>query len=661
MKLSIVIVNYNVRFFLESALLSVRDAIKGIEAEVFVVDNNSVDDSVEMVKAKFPEIKVIANRENVGFSKANNQAIALAKGEYVLLLNPDTVVEEDTFSKCIAFMDAHPDAGGLGVRMIDGKSNFLPESKRGFPSPEVAFYKTFGLSKLFPKSPRFNRYHLGFLDEMEVHEVDVLSGAFMLMRKNLLDNIGYLDEAFFMYGEDIDLSYRIIKAGYKNYYFPETTIIHYKGESTKKGTLNYVKTFYQAMIIFARKHFSGQKAGMFVFMLQIAIWFRASITLLSNFLNNAFQPLLDGMVIYAGLYFIKDAWEEIRYADPHYFQPSLWWINFPLYVAIWLISIYFSGGYDRRNATKQVLQGIVFGTFVIAAVYGFLGGELRSSRMLILLGAAWSAVTCIALRILLHFLSTGKLMSEERERKNVLVVGKTGEYERTLLLLQKAQVEANIIGAVYPGDIQEVGNEGGKRFEEIKYLGNLYQLPEMVHLYDVKEIIFCGEDLSTQAIIRWMTVIGSDLDYKILPADSLSIIGSNSKNSAGDLYTVEVKFKISTPSGRRNKRMFDIGVSLLLMLGAPILLWFSPKKNIYFSNCLKVLFGSRSWVGYHSTNNDGGPVLPNIKKGVYSPLAALNYLPEDVNVIHKLNLLYAKDYSLGRDWDLLWKGMRRKN
>jgi len=197
MKLSIVIVNYNVRYFLEQVLLSVRRACAGLDAEVWVVDNNSVDDSVPMVREKFPDVKLIANTDNVGFAKANNQAIRLSSGEYVLLLNPDTVVEEDTFARCVAFMDAHPEAGGLGVRMIDGSGKFLPESKRGFPTPWVAFCKTFGLSRLFPRSRRFNRYHLGYLGEWEVNEVDVLAGAFMWLRRSALDKAGLLDEAFF--------------------------------------------------------------------------------------------------------------------------------------------------------------------------------------------------------------------------------------------------------------------------------------------------------------------------------------------------------------------------------------------------------------------------------------------------------------------------------
>ena len=247
MKLSVIIVNYIVAYFLEQCLQSVSTAVKGIDAEVFVVDNSSVDNSVEMVQQKFPWVQLIANKDNLGFAKANNQAIRSAQGEYILLLNPDTVVEADTFRLTLDFMDAHPQAGGLGVKMVDGKGTFLPESKRSLPVPDVAFYKIFGLSKIFKKSKKFGKYHLTYLNENDINEVEVLSGAFMMLRKNVLDKIGLLDEDYFMYGEDIDLSYRITQAGYKNYYFPLTRIIHYKGESTKKSSINYVIVFYKAM------------------------------------------------------------------------------------------------------------------------------------------------------------------------------------------------------------------------------------------------------------------------------------------------------------------------------------------------------------------------------------------------------------------------------
>ena len=442
MKLSVIIVNYNVKYFLEQALLSVRRAGAGIEMETWVVDNNSVDESVAMVREKFPEVKLIANTDNPGFSVANNQAIAKCEGEYILLLNPDTVVNEDTFQTCIAFMDRHPDAGGLGVRMIDGSGAFLPESKRGFPSPWVAFAKTFGLARIFPKSRLFNQYHLGYLDEQETHEVEVLAGAFMWLRKSVIDEIGGLDEAFFMYGEDIDLSYRIVQAGYKNYYLPSTTIIHYKGESTKKGSLNYVRTFYNAMIIFAQKHM-GKQASLFVLMLQFAIYFRAFLTLISNFFKRAYLPLLDAIAIYIGLYFLRSFWASYHFKDPNYYEEVVLYFNFPLYILIWLVTVYFSGGYDDQFGLRRLARGLLVGTVILAAVYGFLSLEYRSSRALIILGTAWALCVSILLRFILHFIQFGNFDLGRVAQQNLVIIGDKEESERVQKLLRRAEVNKN--------------------------------------------------------------------------------------------------------------------------------------------------------------------------------------------------------------------------
>lgn len=257
-KLSVIIVNYNVRYFLEQCLHSLYRAINSSDTEVYVVDNCSTDDSLAMLRRSYPQVKVIANQENLGFAKANNMAIKLSEADYVLLLNPDTLVQEDSIDNMLSFMDAQPQAGALGVKMIDGRGRFLPESKRGLPTPLVSFYKISGLSALFPHSKRFGLYHLAWLDKDETQPVDILAGACMLVRKEAIDKAGLLDEDFFMYGEDIDWSYRIMQAGYVNYYFPPGRILHYKGESTKKGSLNYVYVFYNAMAIFAKKHFLGK-------------------------------------------------------------------------------------------------------------------------------------------------------------------------------------------------------------------------------------------------------------------------------------------------------------------------------------------------------------------------------------------------------------------
>lgn len=266
-KISVVIVNYNVKYFVEQCLYSVEAAVGNLSAEVFVVDNHSTDGSIDYLKPRFPEVTFIENDDNPGFAKANNQAIRICRGQYVLLLNPDTVIGEESLRSLCFFMDEHPEAGGIGVKMLDGHGVFLPESKRSFPSPWVSFCKLFGLSKLFPRSRFFARYALRYLDENERHPVDVLAGAFMLMRHEALDKVGLLDESFFMYGEDIDLSYRMVLGGYTNYYLPER-ILHYKGESTKHGDMKYIKAFYGAMILFFKKYYphSGRLMGGLIYM-----------------------------------------------------------------------------------------------------------------------------------------------------------------------------------------------------------------------------------------------------------------------------------------------------------------------------------------------------------------------------------------------------------
>lgn len=262
MDLTVVIVNYRVKFFLEQTLRSVMEATRGLLSEVIVVDNASGDDSIEFSRRRFPQVEFIENKDNVGFARANNQAIMKARGKYTLILNPDTIVTERCIAGCIDHMETHSDCGSIGVRMVDGNGVFLPESKRAFPTPWVAFCKTFGLSRLFPMSPRFAKYHLRYLSDREPHEVDILSGAYMLCRTSVLQRIGGLDEDFFMYGEDIDLSYRITLAGYKNWFLP-LDMVHYKGESTKKDSMRYVRVFYDAMLIFYRKHFPRYSAVMY--------------------------------------------------------------------------------------------------------------------------------------------------------------------------------------------------------------------------------------------------------------------------------------------------------------------------------------------------------------------------------------------------------------
>lgn len=280
MKLSVVIVNYNVKYFLEQCLHSLEQAAMGIDHEVIVIDNASTDGSTEYITARFPKVKWMACRENNGFSKGNNIAIAHAKGEYILMLNPDTIVTKEAIEGCIAFMDNNADAGACGVYMLRTDGTFAPESRRALPTPFVAFCKMSGLSNLFPKSRTFGRYYMQYLDKEETNPIEIISGAYMMLRHKTIKKTGALDEDFFMYGEDIDLSYRILKSGYRNYYLP-LRILHYKGESTNKSSYRYVHTFYRAMQLFFKKHYSHYSLIVSL-PINIAIWTRALLAYVGN-------------------------------------------------------------------------------------------------------------------------------------------------------------------------------------------------------------------------------------------------------------------------------------------------------------------------------------------------------------------------------------------
>ncbi len=286
MDLSVIIVSYNVRRYLEKCLYSVLKASSNLDAEIFVVDNNSADGSGAMVSEKFPTVRLIANPVNRGFSAANNQALRLASGKYILLLNPDTVVEESTFRKCISFMNDHPDCGAQGVRMTDGEGRFLPESRRSIPTPASAFFKIFGLAYIFPNSKLFNRYYLGQMDPSIACRADVISGAFMFLRHDAVLEAGFLDESFFMYGEDIDYSCRLKQAGFSNYYNPNASIIHYKGESARINNFRSMAHFYKAMVIYVRKHFSKGRLSIFVIVVISAIYIKAGAAFLYSFLKT---------------------------------------------------------------------------------------------------------------------------------------------------------------------------------------------------------------------------------------------------------------------------------------------------------------------------------------------------------------------------------------
>ncbi|MBU2019540.1 MAG: glycosyltransferase family 2 protein [Bacteroidetes bacterium] len=637
-KLAVVIVNYNVKYFLEQCLNSVLLASQNISCEIFVVDNLSVDGSVEMVKSKFPAVHLIENKINVGFSKANNQAIQISNSEFVLLLNPDTVVKEDTFEKIIHFMDEHSDAGGLGVKMVDGKGDFLPESKRALPSPAVAFWKIFGFSSLFPRSKTFGRYHLGHLSKDENHSIEILSGAFMFMRKSVLDEVGLLDESFFMYGEDIDLSYRIVKSGYKNYYFSDTSIIHYKGESTKKSSVNYVLVFYKAMIIFAQKHFSTKNARFFGFLIYSAIYLRAGAAICMRLIKAWTLPIIDSVFIIGGMLLLTRYWHQAQIEFPAFVTS----ITIPIYGAIWLLGAYINGLYDTQFKWKQIGFSLLQGTLLLLIVYGLLPKDLQFSRLFIFVGLGWSALYILLSRVYLHLLVGGKFKLNKTKEKSFIILGGSEEYTRiTQLLKQTFLFKTEIL-----------------HFDTTQTtLIDIERLKTTIEINKMEELIFCAKDITSSEIIEIMTSLRNlKLEFKIAQPTTDFLIGSNSIDSAGDLYLINLN-KIEEPKNIRIKRIFDFSVAFLILLCSPIIVWFYSQKSIFIRNILSVISGKISFVGFDDFFKEKTTDLPRIKKGIFSP--SDNFKNIQHEQISKVNLLYARNYNIWYDMKLLKKGWKK--
>jgi O-antigen biosynthesis protein len=635
-QLSIIIVNYNVKYFLEHCIVSAIAACKNIAAQIIVVDNASSDGSVALLQQKYADVICIANHENIGFAAANNQGLSIATGDYILYLNPDTIVAEDCFEKCLQYLQQHPDVGALGPKLVDGKGVFLPESKRGFPSFSTAVYKISGLSSLFKKSAIFNRYHLGFLPQNVTNEVDVLVGCFMMMPKKVVDKVGGFSEDYFMYGEDIDLSYCIQKAGYKNVYFADTTVIHYKGESTKKSSLNYVKLFYNAMIIFAKKHLAPTKQHTFIPLIKIAITIRAFLDVIGSVFKTLLLPILDAILILFCLWQTKNYWLTYIKTDTNYATNTVL-LFFGGYTLIWLLTLYLNGGYDVPLKKNNIIKGIGIGMVVTLAIYGLLPESSRFSRGISLFGGAASAILIWCSRSVLQWMKVPSVLAQNTKSQNIVIVSNTAENENVKALLKTAGIDKDIIGQV------DVQNETAST----NVLGSFANLQSIVKSYQIAEIIYTYPANTFATIINSMQLLGSSYNYKIHATNTESIIGSNSKNTAGDLYAQDWHFNIAKPSGKRNKRVFDIGTALAILLLFPISFLLIKQKSI-FKNSWQVLFFKKTWVGYCTPLLKAK--LPSIKQGIIP----LNYnLPNANFNTDLLNIEYARTYTTLQDWNVV--------
>lgn len=643
MLISIIIVNYNVRYFLEQCLCSVQKACGALLTEVIVVDNNSTDNSIEYLSSRFKTVQFFGNKENLGFAKACNLGLQQAKGEYILFLNPDTIVPEDCFQQCISFLRSHTDAGALGVKMLDGSANFLKESKRSFPSPATSLYKLFGLARLFPHSKTFARYHLGHLDAGKSHEVDVLAGAFMMIKKEVIDKVGGFDEAFFMYGEDVDLSYRIQQAGYKNYYFAGTSIIHFKGESTRKGSMNYVRIFYKAMSTFVKKHYGGSKAGFFNLMIQSAIFFRALLTAMGTFIRRIGLPLIDAGLILLSFWLVKNSWNEYVRPEVQY-ENKLLWIAFPAFTVFYLISAYYAGLYDRWYKRSELVRAMLIATLVLLAAYALLPEHYRFSRAIILFGAFMAFVLISLLRLVLIKTEVLNSDKEKEDRYTTVIAGSLDEYNQTMELLEHAGLLQRVLGRVAPAE------------EEASSLGTLSKLPQLIAAAPFREIIFCEGRLSFAEIINYLQKLPSGIKIKIHAGGSSGIVGSSSGNTSGETVTKENGFKLADPYNRRLKRLIDAGLALAGLLGFPFHIFLIKRPAVFFGNCFKVLFAQKTWVGYAIPDKNLPPLKQSILTSNGVPATTSQQLPKES--LQMMDYWYARDYEPATDLKIIRKMYR---
>lgn len=630
-KLSIVILSYNVRFFLQQTLFSVRAAIRNRpEFQIVVVDNHSDDDSCAMVIKHFPEVLLIQNKENWGFSKGNNIGINAVESDFVLLLNPDTLIAEDTLDICLDFMEKNPDCGALGVKMIDGNGVFLPESKRGLPTPLTAFYKIFGLSTLFPKSTKLGKYHLKYLSSEQNHSVEVLSGAFMFMRKEALNKSGLLDEDFFMYGEDIDLSYRILKAGYKNYYLSETCIIHYKGESTQKQSLKYVKVFYEAMFIFFTKHFAFKLGWFFSALIRAAVGLRAMFSGIKRLFLWVRAPLLDFLASLAVYIAIAQYWEEYnKWVEGGAYPADYYAIHLPVYAAFLVLSMLFSGAYRSMSLSTAFKRGAISGVLGLIIVYALLPEPLRFSRAILMLGAILSVVAFFIIRTTIALLFSKRFAyNSENSQKKILFVGQVKEMDQSLTILNQngSYMTAAQCVRVDP-KVALLNATGSEPWKSYVMLFKPLQVIFSLHSTPCKNVI-----TGIQAMQHWGPTA------LIHNHNGGFLIGSEGKNKPGIVLAEKEKTQ-SKPSHlkRLNKRVFDV---VFCFVWPYIFFKFdSQTRKKLVHNSLGVLQNKASWFWVSDSHN------LSMQKGVFDLCKLYPCVPA-----HQLRDHYYSDYTFAKDW-----------
>jgi len=681
--ISIVIVNYNVKEFVANLLDSLYKARNNLNIEIFVVDNASSDGSVPYLRRRFPDVIYLKNDYNLGFGKANNQAIRKAKGKYTLLINPDTLVRQDTLSVMYSHMEDNPETGASGCKILNPDGTFAPESRRSVPTPMSALWKILGLPKLFPNSRRFSAYYLGGQDEDSPGRVPVLSGAFMFFRTDVLKKAGGFDEQFFMYGEDIDLCYRTMQAGWEIDYIPDTSIIHYKGESTKKENLDYVVTFNKAMYKFFNKHYSFGYTLFFRIFILTGIILKGFISYVSALVGKLSQPITD-LGILNILVIVFFVWRyEIHPANilVHY-NIGFLAVNLLLSVIYLISALYYDLYGKNRFSLPAVIKSTVI-AFAGVVVITFFLRDFAFSRLILMLSAMAGVVLLTGIRLfqINRSQKAPNIPGSFLERKVLLV----GLSEKTPELIRKLRSRADW-NYKLTGLVAQNTDYKYDEIENVPVIGDLSSIPQLVRYHQVNEIIFILPAVDYDQILRTISELRETSVYPRIVPDSMDyIVGKTNVEYLDDIPVMDVNLPYFTRWNLFVKRVLDLGLSFIMvllltpLLALPVI--FSRKKisrlNLYMSESRRITvplilpYSEHRWRNRYmlllqvlagKVSLVGSPVIPdkkphfaNVKPGLtgFRQLSENRLYHEDEKQMYEL--FYLQNYSVWMDLDILVK------
>ncbi|PID60883.1 MAG: glycosyl transferase [Ignavibacteriae bacterium] len=648
--LSIIIVNYNVKEFLINLLESIKPAVKNISSEIIVVDNNSDDNSISLVNKKFPSVITIENKENIGFGKANNQALEIAKGKYLLLINPDTIVKENTFSVMIDFMKKNLDVGLAGCKVLNPDGSLQLACRRSFPGPWVSFTKIAGLSKIFPNSRIFAKYNLTYLDENKNYEVDAISGSFMFLRKKVYDKVGGFDPDFFMYGEDLDLCYRVQKAGHKVFYLSETEIIHYKGESTKRSKIDETKIFYNAMHLFVKKHFSSSVFTEAI--LQLGIILRKILAFANVNKFVLIGIFFDFILFYLFIHFSEEIYINEKWIGfPSIFKPYVYF--FPAVFQV-LIS-FFSNAYKKDNLSilKSIIS-LVIGMLLITSSTFFLK-QFAFSRAVVLITYAFAIVGFSIWRIIFKYTFL-KTSNTKEFITNTVVVGND---KKSLDLAHKLK---NGISSSFKviGLIGKELNEIGNKENGMEVIGSLENFRNTIKEFNITNVIFASESLEFEQMFSVISECkGENIKFLISGSELDFMVGKSNITHIENVPLLKVDYNILQSIHKIIKRTFDFVLSLIMIFTIfPFVYIFSKifkYKNdfVKFVNQIpKILIGKKSFVGPHKKYQS------DLYLGKLGATGFWFIEKTDLNdniELKRLDLFYAKNQNIWLDLEILGK------